>query len=620
MLKPLPAPIKTRWQQFQKLWHHRRAVRYKKFFTIYLSPFVTIGLLCLFRMQFDEFIPHSRYLFFTLIIFFHAWYGGVVSGIIASVVGVLAANYFLTAPLFEINYDSQETVIQAGIFLLQSVVISVVTGRFSKVVSKLRTANARLRYGQEKLRDVIDSIFTLIAIVQPDGTIVEANNTFMALFPQGNVIGSNILQAFPWKYDRTVRSRLQAAINDTGLEQPTRYEDMLKVGDDQFMSVTMNIVAVDDTNDGEVDYLIISAIDITEQKEYEQELEDIRNSYQKLVSSNIIGMVIGDGEGNIYDINDAMLQMVGYDKADFIEQGVNWIDITPPEYREHKRRAMQQIVEDGFAGPFEKEVVHRDGRRIPIMLSGVLIDEDTHKCLCLVVDMTVQKELQQRKDEFVSIASHELKTPLTTIKGYTQLLGNALQKRAEENNRYVDMLNNQLDKLNDLINELLDISRIQSGKLSINKTEFSLTELVKEVVGEAQLFTSQHQIKLSVPRKDVIIEADRFRISQVMMNFLTNAIRYSPNAEQINVQVSMVAEGVRVAVQDFGIGIAEEKIPLVFDKFFQVQAIDNNVIQGLGLGLYISSEIIKQHQGRVGLTSVEGQGSTFHFILPVASR
>lgn len=600
---------------------HRRYNKYFRFTETYLLPFVTVGLITLFRLGLEDSLPQSPFLLFTLLVFFHAWYGGVNSGLVTGVLSTLAANFFFTEPIYQLKYDSVGLVFQTGTYIAQSIIISFIIGRSAKVMYDLNAANRRLAYGQEKLRDTIDSVFTLITIVKTDGTIVEANATFANMFNSkwDDIIGRNILTVYLWAYNPEVKQRLLQALDEADLNKPVKYDERLKVGEDEYMDVSLSIVAVDDTDDDTVDFLIISGIDITDRKEYEADLEYVRSSYEKLVNSNIIGMGIVDTQGNLIEVNKALLNMVGYSKEEILDADIRK-RLVPIEYATPDPKVSAQIAETGVMEPMEIEMVHKKGHRVPVMISGVMIDEDTGRFLCLIADLSSQKELQQRKDEFISIASHELKTPLTTIKGYTQLLGESLQKRFDENVRFVNMLNNQINKLTDLVNELLDISRIQSGKLTINKTDFSLVDLVEEVVKEAEVFSAQHKIVLKPVDKDITVSGDRFRINQVLMNFLTNAIKYSPDADIVNVFVSSDNKEVKVAVQDFGLGIEESKLPLIFEKFFQVDSNSPDIVtQGLGLGLYISSEIIKRHGGRVGVDSALGKGSTFYFILPLGT-
>lgn len=233
-------------------------------------------------------------------------------------------------------------------------------------------------------------------------------------------------------------------------------------------------------------------------------------------------------------------------------------------------------------------------------------------------DIDDQKRIEKEKDEFLSIASHELKTPLTSIKAYTQLLDRKL-KQSTENTEvvYVKKTLDQIDKLNSLITDLLDVSKIENGKLKINKQPENLEAVIQNAI-ETILHTNGSDVKIERHgvKPDFVIPFDKIRIEQVLINFLSNAIKYSPENHQIFVTTFSDEKEVRISVTDFGIGIPAFKQEYVFHKFYRVEE-SSLQFQGMGIGLYICAEIIKQHHGTIGVSSEVGEGSTFYFTLPL---
>ena len=221
----------------------------------------------------------------------------------------------------------------------------------------------------------------------------------------------------------------------------------------------------------------------------------------------------------------------------------------------------------------------------------------------------------QKKDEFIGIASHELKTPLTSAKGFLELLNKMeLELPAES---YVKRALNGVNKLQNLIFDLLDVSKIQSGQLQVNKEEFNIDELIDECINSAQMNTSLHKrIIKQAESANKTIFADRHRIEQVINNLLSNAIKYSPQGKNIIVQMQNSESGILVSVKDFGIGVPKSEHEKIFDRFYRAN-VKNVGISGFGLGLYICSQIIRQHNGRIWVESEEGNGAIFYFELPV---
>jgi len=253
-----------------------------------------------------------------------------------------------------------------------------------------------------------------------------------------------------------------------------------------------------------------------------------------------------------------------------------------------------------------------------LRMSPVFEGETVKNWVGTFTDIDDQKRIEKEKDEFLSIASHELKTPLTSIKAYTQLLSRKL-KLSEENPElvYVEKTLDQIDKLNSLITDLLDVSKIENGKLKISKRPENLNKVLENAL-ETILHTSSNDVKIERHgiKPDFMISIDKIRIEQVLINFLTNAIKYSPENNQIFVTTFTDEKEVRISVTDFGIGIPDFKQEYVFQKFYRVEE-SSLQFQGLGIGLYICSEIISQHHGTIGVSSELGEGSTFYFTLPL---
>lgn len=225
--------------------------------------------------------------------------------------------------------------------------------------------------------------------------------------------------------------------------------------------------------------------------------------------------------------------------------------------------------------------------------------------------------LLEKKDEFMSIASHELKTPLTSVKGFMQLLEIRTSKdeKLKSLHDLVTKANNQINKLATLINDLLDVTRIQAGKLLLNTHSFSSKQLVADSLEGLIESKTKHKVIIEA-NEGIMLHADKNVLEQVINNFISNAIKYSPNADEIIIRSEIKNGGYYFSVQDFGIGIPKEKLEYVFERFFRVND-SSEYYAGLGLGLYISTQIIHKHGGKLGCNSELGKGSTFWFSIPI---
>ncbi|MEO8855208.1 MAG: ATP-binding protein [Ginsengibacter sp.] len=229
-------------------------------------------------------------------------------------------------------------------------------------------------------------------------------------------------------------------------------------------------------------------------------------------------------------------------------------------------------------------------------------------------DIDDQKKDMKKKDEFIGMASHELKTPVTSLKIFTEIM--LLDAEGKGNANEVGMLqkmDKQINKLTVLIGDLLDVSKANSGKLKYNFEEIDFNKLVEEMISEAEVTSSRHKLELKLVDSENV-NGDRNRLGQVIANFLSNAIKYSPKADKVVIFSEKTDKEIILSVRDFGIGISVSDQPKVFSRFFRVS---ENTFPGLGLGLYICKEIIERHAGSVYFKSKEGKGSTFSFSLPL---
>jgi PAS domain S-box-containing protein len=297
---------------------------------------------------------------------------------------------------------------------------------------------------------------------------------------------------------------------------------------------------------------------------------------------------------------------------------LEWQSVIHPDDLEYNIEKYASILQSGKQGEFEIRERRSDGeyRWHLVRLQPVTNEKgEIQLWVGTATDIHELKNLQQQKDDFISIASHELKTPVTSLKVSLQLLDrNKENPTAPIIPKLIGQANKSLDRVSILIEDLLNVSKLNQGQLHLNKTQINICDVINDCCQHIRM-EAAHSI---ITDGDLQLEAhaDADRIEQVVLNFVNNAIKYAPESKEIHIRIKKENEMAKVSVSDTGPGIPPEKVPHLFDRYYRV---DSHGMQfsGLGLGLYISSEIIKRHDGQIGVETEMGKGSTFWFTIPL---
>lgn len=358
--------------------------------------------------------------------------------------------------------------------------------------------------------------------------------------------------------------------------------------------------------------------DITQDKRNEQELKDREEKFRLLANEMPQFVWTADANGNVNYFNQSLYNYTGLTEDKVTND--KWIEFTHPEERAENLKVWMNAVKAGKDYLFENRFRRQDGV-YRWQLSRAKPHKDVNGNIQMWVgtstDINEIKELDEQKDYFISMASHELKTPITSIKGYVQIL--EMKYRNTEDQflkNALKVVHKQIETLSTLVADLLDISKIKTGSLQLRKVSFSINNLIAEIVAEFQQINPQNKITF-ITSDSIEVCADEDNIRQVIINFLTNALKYSPNTKNVEVSLKLNATDVLIAVKDFGIGISLENQKKIFDRFFRVEGKNEKTFPGFGIGLYIAAEIIRKHNGNIGVNSEIGKGSTFYFTLPV---
>jgi len=354
--------------------------------------------------------------------------------------------------------------------------------------------------------------------------------------------------------------------------------------------------------------------DVTEQVNYRKEISEANTRLKIAMDAGALGSTEVDLATGNMECNDRFKTCYGR-PLDEPFTYTQLLESMLPVYREEVKERVEIAIETHSVYQAEYEVKWPDETIHWINAHGrARYDNDGKaiKMVGIVSDITEAKADEQRKNDFIGMVSHELKTPLTSISGYLQLL----QIRAKKNEDSfsvpaLDKANNQLKKMTNMINSFLNMSRLESGKIHIDNQYFDLAHLVNEIESEFQLTVTSHRL-IFTSEGESFVNADREKIGQVINNFISNAIKYSPAGSTINIRCKTMENSVQVSVQDQGYGIREEDKEKLFERYYRV-ANQPTTISGFGIGLYLCAEIIKRHNGKIWVDSEQGKGSTFFF-------
>jgi signal transduction histidine kinase len=288
------------------------------------------------------------------------------------------------------------------------------------------------------------------------------------------------------------------------------------------------------------------------------------------------------------------------------------------EYRNYIQRELTEAIENKSVYNAEYPITWTDGSIHWIRSSGkarynyldepVMMNVVSH-------DITEQKKDEIRKNDFIGMVSHELKTPLTSFKGYIQILQkNTVHNDHAFSTNILSKVDRQLDKMSNLVNGFLNLSRLESGKIYLQKELFNIDQLITEIIEEHRLLIANHHLIL-LPCQQALVHADREKISTVIRNLLSNAAKYSPFGSAIEVVCQVEGDKAVITVKDQGEGIPAEDLKRLFERYYR--AAHTKHISGFGIGLYLSAEIVERHQGEIGVKSEIGKGSHFWFTLPI---
>lgn len=500
------------------------------------------------------------------------------------------------------------------------------------------------------LNKLIEASSEFIALIGLDMSIQYLNPAGLRKLGWANITNRNMLEViFP--ADRpTAEELLSGVLQGIDFKQEIRFWN--EITGNPFW-IEWSGFAIKDQETGQITAIATVSPDITERKLHQEELQDINiemaaaneelaatneelaQTHEDLIqytqkladSEERLLQAIDTGKMGTWSIDPKTLEITvsGFVKSLLglpLDEPAKTSDIMSAihaDYHNELKKSFANALNTHSSSDNEYPITNlTTGEEKWIRTTGrVFVDQHGHitEYSGLFIDITEQKLDELRKNDFIGMVSHELKTPLTAINGFVQVLQRKA-KKDEDNYAIValEKTNSQIRKMTTMINGFLNVSRLESSKLLIEKTNFNLDDLLKETIEETYISQSSHQIILH-PTCGVDIYADRDKIGNVISNLISNGIKYSDNGTSIEISCNLSDTEVEVQIKDEGIGIRPEDIEKLFERYYRVQG--NHTISGFGIGLYLSAEIVERHGGRIWAESEEGKGSVFHFTLPL---
>ncbi len=497
----------------------------------------------------------------------------------------------------------------------------------SRDISKRKETEYKLKQSEEKYRSMIeDAQEGVWALDDHENTIIVNSRICEMLgYTRDEMMGRNLYSFIPESMEPLIqgnRSKREKGIKET-------YEFQLLKKDGTIIYTEVSAAPIFDENQnykGSFAYIT----DITDEKTAIQKIQESENKYRTLFESSTDGIYFADMEGQFIEVNKAFLEMIGYAKKEILAMDNR--QITPEKWYETEDNNLLAQLSVGESKVYEKEFIHKNGSTLPVSIRfWILQDEqgDPSRIWAIVRDITERKQMEYKlkeinrlKSEFLRRASHELKTPLVSIKGFSELI---LSKYSEDLNPDIisnlEEINKGCERLQNIIINLLQTSKLESTEFKPKLEREDLSFLINYCAEELHPLVSkrEHSINIEIP-ESLITKFEKEEIHDVISNLLLNAIKYTPPKGWIDIKAEIIDDLVIVSIKDNGIGFTEEEKNKIFQQFGKVERYGQGLdlgIDGSGLGLYISKRIIEAHGGKIWLESEgRGKGSTFYFSLP----
>jgi len=521
-------------------------------------------------------------------------------------------------------------------FPLEHTVSMFKTNGKLRFVAILRDVTAQERTTAE-LTQLIDTANAPIFGVDVDGKINEWNQMVARItgYNKDEVEGKNLVKEYITdEYKTSVREVLDKALKG---EETDNYEVPLFTKDGKRLMVLLNATTRRDA-DGNIVGVVGVGQDITELSEHRENLEGLvetrtgelnaalkdteqaRDKIDGILKSVADGLIVTDSYNRVILMNRPAEDLLGVHLSEVIDRPIDFA-IKEKRLRDRVKETLDKKT-TGDQFDFEQPGDDPEHPRVMRARTSVIHDYEDKEIgiVTILQDVTYEREVDRMKTDFLSIAAHELRTPMTSVLGYSELLLIKDNLSAENKNEFIKYIHEESVAVTKLINDLLDISRIESGtEPPLNKEWYIVGDLIRKIAPYFVESSPKHRFEIILPKEQHKLLADKDKMAQVIKNIIDNAVKYSPDGGVIRITGKLTGDNYRVSIQDQGIGMTSEETEKIFDRFFRTATSLTSGIRGLGLGMSITKHIVELHKGMISAESEPGKGTTVSFTIPVSS-
>lgn len=517
-----------------------------------------------------------------------------------------------------------------------------------EMIDALEQVIVKRKSEEQQLQLLINMLPASVVVIRGEDLVVEMINQANLDYwkkTREEVIGKPFLEILPDLADQPFAGQLRQVMATGELidvkESPVLFENSDGSIRETYVDYTYQPLT---DSHGNRNGVLVMSFEITDRVLARRQVEQSEKNLKAMIAQAPVAMCILSGPNHVITVaNQLMIEVWGKPEADVMNKPV--FEALPDARGQGLEEAMKSVYETGetfYASELpvslvrhgQQEIVYQNfvyqayrdaaGQIVGILAITINVTEqvlarqtieETQKRL--EEELQISKQVQRQKDDFIGMASHELKTPLTSLNALLLVMA---QKLRNHEDKFlagaIEKSNQQVKRMTAMINGFLNVSRFEAGKIQIEKRSFDLDALVREVLEEIQLTVNSHKFEYE-GNSPIIVEADRDKISSVVSNLVANAVKYSPKGKRIKVYCNVSKKEVVVSVRDEGMGIKPSDINKIFDRYYRVSSPHTQQISGFGIGLYLSAEIVERHGGRIWVESESGVGSTFYFSLPL---